>query len=139
MTRNLPEKRELSHGGQQIFVTKRVGSIPMTKDHISAKYTHPSSEERSSFDRWLQSNAVIGSILAAALVVAALIGWRTPGPVTAPALTPTQTTSFQEQHGLAHLEYLPVDQIENQALVFSVTNRGADTSIDSSVATTQQR
>jgi hypothetical protein len=111
----------------------------MTKDQACAKYKHLSSEERSSFDRWLQSNAVIGSILAAALVGAALIGWRTPGPVTVPASTPTQTTSFQEQHGLAHLEYLPVDQIENQALMFSVTNREADTSIDSSVGTTKQR
>ena len=49
---------------------------------------------------------------------------RTPGPATASAPTQTQTTSFQEQHALSHLEYLLVNQIEDLTVVFTVTDPG---------------
>jgi hypothetical protein len=95
--------------------------VPMTKGEILAKYKDLSPQEQHTFNQWLIANAVIGSIFCTALVAIALTGSQLPGPTTPQAPTRAQTTSFLEQHGLAHLENLPVDQINNQALVFTMT------------------
>jgi hypothetical protein len=93
----------------------------MTKGEMLAKYKDLSPREQHSFNRWLLANAVIGSIFCTVLVAIALTGSQLPGPTTSQAPTRAQTTSFLEQHGSAHLENLPVDQINNQALVFTET------------------
>jgi hypothetical protein len=89
----------------------------MTKGEILAKYKHLSPDEQRTFARWLQANAVIGLIFVIALVAIALNGSQSSEPAT-------QTSSFFEQHGLAHLNNLPVQLIEDQTLVFTVTEPG---------------
>ena len=90
----------------------------MTKGQILTRY-HLFPEARHSFDRWLQASAVIGLISGAALVAVALYGSQTSEPAIVSASTRAQTISFQEQHGLAHLDNLPVTQFEDLAVVFS--------------------
>ena len=87
----------------------------MTKGQILTRY-HLFPQGRHSFDRWLLASAVIGLI---SLVAVALYGSQTSEPATVSASTRAQTISFQEQHGLAHLDNLPVTQFENLAVVFS--------------------
>ena len=94
----------------------------MTKGEILAKYKHLSPEEQHSFNRWLRANAIVGVLLAVAVVTVALNGSQTSGPATAPAAR-AQTPSFQELHSLAHLDNLPVDHIHNQALIFAAPER----------------
>jgi hypothetical protein len=93
----------------------------VTKGQVLAKYKHMSPEERRSFDRWLQANVVIGSMFGIALVAMALTGSRTPTPAIASAPPKAWTTSFQEQ--------LPVNQIKDRTVVFTVTDPEAESVI----------
>ena len=52
----------------------------MTKGEILRTYRHMSAEDQQIFNRWLKTNAVIGSIVSAALVAMALSGPDMPGP-----------------------------------------------------------
>jgi len=79
-----------------------------------AKY-NLSSEERQGFNKWLQGCVVVGSILGAGLVAMAVAGLRSPQSDAVLRLAP----SFQEQHGLAHLENLPVHPLEDMTFVFT--------------------
>jgi len=99
----------------------------MTKGEAFAKIKHLSPEERLAFNRWLQGCAVVGSILGIGLVAMAVAGSRTPESKT--AAEQTRPLSFQEQHGLAHVENLPVQQIEDLTHIF-VT--GAPATVSSS-------
>jgi hypothetical protein len=87
----------------------------MTKGEAFAKIKHLSSEERLAFNRWLQGCAVVGSILGIGLMAMAVAGSRTPSKT---ASEQTRSLSFQEQHGLAHVEKLPVQQIEDLTHIF---------------------
>jgi hypothetical protein len=93
----------------------------MTKGEVFAKFKQLSPEERRAFDRWLQGCLVVGSILSIGLVAMAVAGLRAPGSKTAPEQG--WTLSVQEQHGLAHLENLPVQQVEDLTFVFAVDPR----------------
>jgi hypothetical protein len=89
----------------------------MTKGQIFAKYKHLSPEDQRTFDRWLRANAIVGSLLWAGLLAIALSGPHIQETASTP--TSAQGFSFQELHGLAHLDNLPVDHIHDQALVFA--------------------
>jgi hypothetical protein len=88
----------------------------MTKGEAFAKIKHLSPEERLAFNRRLQRCAVVGSILGIGLVAMAIAGSRTPESKT--ASEQTRSLSLQEQHGLAHVENLPVQQIEDLTHIF---------------------
>ena len=88
----------------------------MTKGEAFAKIKHLSPEDRLAFNRWLQGCAVVGSILGIGLVAMAVAGSRTPESKT--ASEQTRSLSIQEQHGLAHVENLPVQQIEDVTHIF---------------------
>jgi hypothetical protein len=90
----------------------------MTKGQILTRY-HLFPEGRHWFDRWLQASAVIGLISGAALVAVALYGSQTSEPTIVSTSTRAQTISFQEQHGLAHLDNLPVIAVVFSAAEFS--------------------
>jgi hypothetical protein len=81
---------------------------------IRANYKRSASEEQR-FNTWLQGCVLIGSLLGAGLVAMAIAGLRAPQSEALFARTP----SFQEQHGLAHLENLPVQSFEDMTLVFT--------------------
>jgi hypothetical protein len=101
---------------------KRIDSleVAMTKGEILTGYRKLSPEERRPFDRWLRANAAVGLIFGLALVGFALAESRTGEIATVPKQTPTQhMISFQELHGLAHLENLPAHYIEDFTLVFT--------------------
>jgi hypothetical protein len=83
----------------------------MTKGEAFAKIKHLSPEERLAFNRRLQRCAVVGSILGIGLVATAIPGSKT-------ASEQTRSLSLQEQHGLAHVENLPVQQIEDLTHIF---------------------
>ena len=48
----------------------------MGRGKIFEQYKPLSPDDRRKFDRWMESNAVIGSILAAGLAVMAVAGWN---------------------------------------------------------------
>lgn len=95
----------------------------MITDEIPAKYKRLSPEERRTFDRWLEQCALVGAILGIGLLAMAVAGLRAPESKTVSA--PRPAPSFQEQHALAHLEYLPVSQIEDLTYVFAAAPRPA--------------
>ncbi len=86
----------------------------MIMDDISARYKPLSSDEQS--DAWLQRYTLVGSIFAAGLLAMVLAALLVPESKTVLA---TPTLSFQEQHALAHLEYLPVYPFEDLTFVFT--------------------
>ena len=89
----------------------------MITDEALAKFKRFSPEERRAFDRWLEQCAIVGSVLVTGLLAIAVAGLQAPESQTVSA--PKSAASFQEQHALAHLEYLPVSQIEDLTHVFT--------------------
>jgi hypothetical protein len=87
----------------------------MIPDDVRAKYKRLSSEEQQGFNKWLQRCVLVGSILGAGLVAMAVAGLRSPQSDAVLRLAP----SVQEQHGLAHLENLPVLPLEDMTFVFT--------------------
>jgi hypothetical protein len=84
-----------------------------------------SAEDRCTFDRWLKANVAVGLVIAAGLIAMALAGSAGPGhgtvaKVNAPKarLVPAGI-SVWEIHNQAHLEFLPVQQIDDQSVVFT--------------------
>jgi hypothetical protein len=60
-------------------------------------YKTLSPDDRRTFDGWLKSNALIGSILAAGLVAMAVAGSSSgPSPMTADANSATMTRLYGE-------------------------------------------
>ena len=90
----------------------------MTKGQIFQKYKDLSPQDRRTFDLWLRGNAVVGALMAMAMMAIVLNGSRAPSP-SAKQATQAVTTSLQQLHSLAHLENLPVDYIEDYALTFA--------------------
>jgi hypothetical protein len=88
----------------------------MTKGETFAEIKHLAPEDQRAFNRWLQGCAVVGSILGIGLVAMAVAGLRTPESKT--ASEQTRSLSFQNQHELAHVENLPVQQIEDLTHIF---------------------
>ena len=95
----------------------------MITTDIRANYNRSVSEERR-FNTWLQGCVILGSLLGAGLVAMAIAGLRAPQTDAVFARTP----SFQEQHGLAHLENLPVHSFEDMTFVFTA-DHSADPSL----------
>jgi hypothetical protein len=67
----------------------------MAEGRISESYQKMSVEDQIEFDRWLKTNAVVGSIFAAAVLVMAFVGAQSSGSADRPAAG-TRTTSRSE-------------------------------------------
>lgn len=107
----------------------------MITSDIRAKYKHLSSEERQCFNKWLQRGVLVGSILSAALVAMAVAGLRSPQSDAVMIFAP----SVQEQHGLAHLENLPLHPLEDMTFVFTANHSAQPSlSVSSSDNTAKQ-
>jgi hypothetical protein len=52
----------------------------MAKGKFFRRYELLSREDQGTFDRWLQANAIVGLLLAAAFVAMALAGARSEAP-----------------------------------------------------------
>jgi hypothetical protein len=76
-----------------------------------------SIQDQHAFEQWLKGCAVVGAVLSLGLMAMALAGSRTAE--TEIISRQPHTFSFQELHALAHLEYLPIQHIEDQTLVFA--------------------
>jgi hypothetical protein len=92
----------------------------MTQGQLFAK-RNLSPEDREAFERWLKGCAVVGAVLGLGLMAMALAGSRTAE--TEIISRQPHTVSWQEHHGLAHLEYLPIQHIEDQTFVFAAPSR----------------
>jgi hypothetical protein len=76
-----------------------------------------SSQDQHAFEQWLKGCAVVGAVLSLGLIAMALAGSRT---AETEIISPQpHVLSFQEHHGLAHLENLPIQHIEDLTLVFA--------------------
>ena len=51
----------------------------MGKANVSMLYKRMSPEDRSTFDRWLKANAIVGLILTVGIVAMAVAGSRSTG------------------------------------------------------------
>jgi hypothetical protein len=73
----------------------------MGRCNLLSYYQRLSAEDRRTFDRWLQANAIFGSIFAVALIAMAFAGSRSIAPRDAAVASGT-TTPFEvgasEQH-----------------------------------------
>ena len=55
----------------------------MGKANVSMLYKRMSPEDRSTFDRWLKANAIVGLILTVGIVAMAVAGSRSAGKLDA--------------------------------------------------------
>jgi hypothetical protein len=88
--------------------TPRNGRCIMTTGHILSQYKGLSSANQHTFDLWLRTNAIVGSMLGVAVVAMAIGGALGPGSPT--ALTQTIIAISSEQQELYNP---PVGQIED--------------------------
>jgi hypothetical protein len=90
--------------------------VSVTHGQLFAK-RNLSIQDRHAFEQWLKGCAVVGAVLSLGLMAMALAGSRTAETEIIPRQP--HTLSLQEHHGLAHLENLPIQHIEDQTLVFA--------------------
>jgi hypothetical protein len=88
MTRHVPQSRTLHSRHQARLSDER---CVMEGCNLPSYYWRLSAEDRRTFDRWLQANAIFGSIFGAVLFAMAFAGSRSIAPRDAAVASGTPT------------------------------------------------